>query len=330
MASRFPIPDSALVFNPARAKVVVRSAHPLIDILDMKLPHFTPKFFSFRTFLAAGVFSLLSTSCSTWKQVAGRPEAEPVPATPEAPKPLFEWNGEGKQVSHLLVDVDAQRLTVFSGNEELGWATVASGIHKFPTPTGDFKVIEKVKDKKSNLYGKTYNSAGKLVNSDAKMGRDSIPAGGKFTGATMPYYMRLTGDGVGMHAGPIPNPGSRASHGCIRLPRAFAPILFAGTSLGTPVKIVGDGPAYSSYIAKERATASRAYAARAKKKAAAEEKAPATPAPETSAPVAAPAISSFGAPPAVSSFGPAPTPPSTPAPAPETEIKPATPVSPQP
>lgn len=147
----------------------------------------------------------------------------------------------------------------------------------------------------------------------------------------MPYYMRLTGDGVGMHAGPIPNPGSRASHGCIRLPRAFAPILFASTSIGTPVKIVGDGPAYSTYIAKERAAASRAYAAKAKKKAAAaEQKAASTPAPEASAPAAAPAVSSFGAPPAVSSFGPAPTTPSTPSPAPEVEIKPATPVAPQP
>jgi hypothetical protein len=298
----------------------------------MKSPRFSSNIFSAKTILAVGVFSLLSTSCTTWKKAAGIPDSEPAPATPEAPKPLYEWNGEGKMATQLLVDVDAQKITIFSDNEQLGWATVASGIHKFPTPTGDFKVIEKVKDKKSNLYGKTYNSAGKLVNSDAKMGRDSIPAGGKFTGATMPYYMRLTGDGVGMHAGPIPNPGSRASHGCIRLPRAFAPLLFASTPIGTPVKIIGDGPSYGNYIAKERAAASRTYAARAKKKAAEapkkEEATATTTAPETSPTVVAPPVSSFGAAPAVSSFGPAPTLPAA-SPAPEVEIKPAAPTTPQ-
>lgn len=284
-----------------------------------------------RSALLLVALSLLTTSCSTWNQLTRVPEPAPVPETPGAPKPLFEWNGEGKQATHMLVDVDAQRLTVFSGNESIGWATVASGIHKFPTPTGDFKVIEKVADKKSNLYGKTYNSAGKLVNSDAKMGRDSIPAGGKFSGATMPYYMRLTGDGVGMHAGPIPRPGSRASHGCIRLPRAFAPVIFRHTSIGTPVKIVGDGPSYQKYIAAERAAAARNYAARAKKKAeaAAKEGAPATvpattPTPTEGAPAPATTVPTTPE--------PAPTTPTPAAPAPAAppvEVKPALPATPQ-
>lgn len=288
-----------------------------------------------RSALLLGVLSLLSTSCSTWNKMTRVPEPAPVPETPGVPKPLYEWNGEGKQATHMLVDVDAQRLTVFSGNEKIGWATVASGIHKFPTPTGDFKVIEKVADKKSNLYGKTYNSAGKLVNSDAKMGRDSIPAGGKFSGATMPYYMRLTGDGVGMHAGPIPRPGSRASHGCIRLPRAFAPVIFRHTSIGTPVKIVGDGPSYSKYIAAERAAASRNSAARAKKRAeaAAKEGATGTVPATTPAPaegVPAPATTTPATPEPAPAAPPTTPMPAAPAPAaPPVEVKPALPATAQ-
>jgi hypothetical protein len=182
---------------------------------------------------------------------------------------LFEWNGQGRSVSHINIDVDEQKARYYSGGEQIGWSYVASGLRSFPTPVGSFKVIEKTADKKSNLYGKIYNRAGKLVNSDAKMGRDSIPEGGKFTGATMSYYMRLTGDGIGMHAGPIPSPGRRASHGCIRLPRAFAPLLFASVGIGTPVNISGDGPSYTSYIKTQNAAAAKLAAARAKKKAAA-------------------------------------------------------------
>jgi lipoprotein-anchoring transpeptidase ErfK/SrfK len=53
----------------------------------------------------------------------------------------------------------------------------------------------------------------------------------------MPYWMRLTGSGVGMHAGPIPNPGQPASHGCIRMPLAMAETLFQHVNVGTPVTI---------------------------------------------------------------------------------------------
>lgn len=241
--------------------------------------------------LAASGSMLLLSSC-----VHRAPPPPPEPAAPEkkAPAPLFEWSGEGRNVSHMHINVDEQKARFFSGKNEIGWATVASGVRKFPTPVGDFKVLEKTADKKSNLYGKIYSKAGKVINSDAKIGRDPIPEGGRFEGATMSYYLRLTGDGIGMHAGPIPKPGSRASHGCIRLPRSFAPLLFASVPVGTPVTISGDGPDYKSYIKEQNAAAARLAAARAKKNAEnadkAEAAASAAPAaPGTSAPAATPA-----------------------------------------
>jgi hypothetical protein len=70
---------------------------------------------------------------------------------------------------------------------------------------------------------------------------------GRFAGAKMPYFLRLTGDGVGLHAGPIPRPGHPASHGCIRLPGALAERLFSQVPVGTPVTITGSGPDYGDY-----------------------------------------------------------------------------------
>jgi hypothetical protein len=49
---------------------------------------------------------------------------------------------------------------------------------------------------------------------------------------------RLTWDGVALHAGEIP--GQPASHGCVRLPAAFARHLFGATQLGAAVHIVDE------------------------------------------------------------------------------------------
>ena len=81
------------------------------------------------------------------------------------------------------------------------------------------------------------NSDGNVVNGNATAGKHAVPSGGRFLGAPMPHWMRLTSYGVGMHAGPIPNPGSPASHGCIRLPPEMAETLFSVVEVGTPVTI---------------------------------------------------------------------------------------------
>ena len=53
--------------------------------------------------------------------------------------------------------------------------------------------------------------------------------------APMPYMQRLTWKGVAMHAGRVA--GYPASHGCIRMPKGFARLLYGVTRLGTPVMI---------------------------------------------------------------------------------------------
>ena len=51
----------------------------------------------------------------------------------------------------------------------------------------------------------------------------------------MPYWMRLTNTGIGMHVGYVPT--YAASHGCIRLPDKIAPLIYSKTKVGTPVTI---------------------------------------------------------------------------------------------
>ena len=92
---------------------------------------------------------------------------------------------------------------------------VATGRKSHPTPAGDFTIRAKEKNYASNLYGKIYDALNVLVVSDADVRSDLVPEGGRFEGATMPYWMRLTDSGVGMHVGYVP--GRPASHGCIRL-----------------------------------------------------------------------------------------------------------------
>lgn len=208
---------------------------------------------------------LLVASCQSPPKKAALPP-EPVKEVWKYPG---EWTGGNRPITRIVANVDVQRATLYSGSDVVGWTYFASGIPSFPTPTGDFKILEKIKDKVSNLYGKGFDKSGKLVNSDFKQGRDLLPEGGHFEPAKMTYFMRLTGDGVGMHIGPIPKPGRRASHGCVRLPSKMAPILFEHTSVGTPVTVMGSGPDYQTYLKQsaEKAKANSAKLAAAKKKA---------------------------------------------------------------
>lgn len=107
--------------------------------------------------------------------------------------------------------------------------------NKYDTPTGQFRITEKIKDKRSNLYGKVLDANGKVVKSNADSRKDEVPEGGKFLGAPMLHWMRLTNDGIGMHKGNVNS--SFASHGCIRSHYSAVPIVFAKTRIGTSVSV---------------------------------------------------------------------------------------------
>lgn len=112
---------------------------------------------------------------------------------------------------------------------------VATGKSSHPTPKGSYKILDKKQDYASNLYGRIVSGSGETVVSDADSRSDAVPEGGRFVGARMPYWMRMTPTGVGMHVGYVQ--GRPASHGCIRLKKDVAVELFRILEVGSPVTV---------------------------------------------------------------------------------------------
>ena len=138
----------------------------------------------------------------------------------------------------ITIKLSDQTAYFHRGGEKVGQSRVATGKQGHSTPLGSFTISEKVVDKRSTLYGRIYDAKGYPKIADPATRRQTVPEGGKCVGCPRPYWRRLTGAGIGMHVGPIPNPGAPASHGCIRMPREMARGLFDKAPVGTKVTIV--------------------------------------------------------------------------------------------
>jgi lipoprotein-anchoring transpeptidase ErfK/SrfK len=186
-----------------------------------------------RRFLWIASLTLLGTSCGILKMPEPR-KAKPV---------LYGWNDDGGpgEVT-VAIDLSQQIATYQRGGRPIGWSFVSTGKEGHATAAGEYAIMEKMPLKISNRYGWIADAAGNVTNGDARPDTP-VPVGEHYTGAPMHYWMRLTSYGVGMHAGEIPRPGEAASHGCIRLPRDFVPMLYEVTKVGTPVKITRGKPA---------------------------------------------------------------------------------------
>lgn len=159
------------------------------------------------------------------------------PAPPRANQVLYEWNDDGGpgEIS-VRINISNQIATIHRGQREVGWCYVATGRDGHGTPSGTYHVSEMVVDKISNRWGWHENELGEVVTPSARYNHP-VPPGARFMPAPMPYWMRLTSYGIGMHGGYIPNPGMPASAGCIRLPQDFAPLLYQEVKIGTRVTI---------------------------------------------------------------------------------------------
>jgi lipoprotein-anchoring transpeptidase ErfK/SrfK len=133
------------------------------------------------------------------KKVIKRPAVRPEKQVSENAKPV------GPLV--IAISIDQQRLKVYDANGLFAESPVSTGMKGHTTPMGAFSVIQKNKYHKSNIY----------------------------SGAPMPYMQRITWSGIAMHAGMLP--GYPASHGCIRMPMAFATKMWGWTRMGARVVI---------------------------------------------------------------------------------------------
>src|ERR1700730_14616897 len=135
----------------------------------------------------------------------------------------------------VVVSLSKQRAYVYAGNQVAIDTPVSSGKKAGFTPSGNFTVVQKDKDHRSNIFGNYVDSRGRVVRGGISARIDSAPSGSHFVGAPMFYFMRLTSEGVGMHIGILP--GYPASHGCIRMPAEIAPQIYAHVKVGTPVQV---------------------------------------------------------------------------------------------
>ncbi len=179
-------------------------------------------------------------SCAAMRQreEIKKAQAEAAEAAAKKPASLYHWDDPViKGTPSVRINVSEQKAHIFDDGREVAWTYVATGVDDHPTPTGTFHISEKKADKVSNTWGIIVDADGDTVNWNARNGSSHVPSGGKFVGAPMPHWMRLTDTGVGMHGGSIPDPGLPASHGCIRLPYEMATLMFGELPEGTKVTI---------------------------------------------------------------------------------------------
>jgi lipoprotein-anchoring transpeptidase ErfK/SrfK len=107
----------------------------------------------------------------------------------------------------IAISIDRQKVRVYDSRGLFAESPVSTGMKGHSTPMGVFSIIQKHKFHHSNIY----------------------------SGAPMPYMQRITWSGVAMHAGVLP--GYPASHGCIRMPMAFAMKMWNWTKMGARVVV---------------------------------------------------------------------------------------------
>ncbi|MBP7948274.1 MAG: L,D-transpeptidase family protein [Verrucomicrobiales bacterium] len=152
------------------------------------------------------------------------------------PDAVSFWDGgAGNGAPRLHINLAAQVVDFYRGNVLVGRSRISSGDTSHPSPTGRMSVLEKNKNHVSSRYGDFVFPDGTVARANVDARTDRPPAGARFKGSPMPNFMRITWDGVGMHAGFLP--GYPASHGCIRMPDRMSEIFFSNVQVGTPVLV---------------------------------------------------------------------------------------------
>lgn len=146
------------------------------------------------------------------------------------------WDGDGMEGKpSVKINLREQRAYFYKSGQLVGISQLSTGREGLNTPAGHFRISQKDLNHVSSKYGDYVDAAGNVIVPNVGLGQDPKPAGTRFKGAPMPYFMRITSGGVGLHAGYLP--GYPASHGCIRMPEFMAERFFESVSIGTPVTV---------------------------------------------------------------------------------------------
>jgi lipoprotein-anchoring transpeptidase ErfK/SrfK len=155
---------------------------------------------------------------------------------------LSKANGRN---TRLKIDISQQRVFLFvNGKVALSSPCTTGARHKIEpntrtyrdkhTPTGTFRIQEKIADKRSTIFGKFYRGHRMVFKGDRRKYRGRKA---RYVGASLKNWMRLTSGGIGLHASAYVK-RHPATNGCIRLPYRVSRTIFSKVRKGTKVSIV--------------------------------------------------------------------------------------------
>ena len=120
----------------------------------------------------------------------------------------FIWNDEGVPAGRtdIVVNLRGRVMSVYRAGHEIGRSSIIYGADDKPTPAGIYPILQKKARHISSIYG-----------------------------TPMPYMLRLTWDGISIHAAKMAD--DLGTNGCVGLPHEFAALLFGATNTGDRVVI---------------------------------------------------------------------------------------------
>ena len=173
--------------------------------------------------------------------------------TPSDPKATgykmrsFQYWLADEEETRIKISLWDQKAWLLNGEGKAILETdVSTGVPGKETPEGVFPILERIEEKRSNRYGKYVNKETReVVVEKAWEHSGDPPEGTEYEGISMPYWMRLTWYGIGMHVGKF-NKRARASFGCVRVFEEAQEKIYRKTKLGTEVEVVA-GSLQSQY-----------------------------------------------------------------------------------
>lgn len=138
--------------------------------------------------------------------------------------------------SSIRIDLSDQRAQLLVGpNQEVAIDTpVCTGKAGKRTRAGDYKVQRKIADKRSNIFGTTYYKGRRVHGGDRRKYHGKKD---KYVGASLPYWMRMTGGGIGMHGSGYVH-RYPDSNGCIRTPHNVIDDIYRKMRKGGKIVVV--------------------------------------------------------------------------------------------
>jgi len=185
---------------------------------------------------AAFALVLLAVSGLRAQEAGDLKRPEELIAVQDPPKTVPRvLEGAQPDQTRIVVSLGRQRVYLYVGDEVAIDAPVSTGKRRGRTPVGEYAITEKLARHRSPLFGEFLDAEGRVVRSGVSIRIDAAPSGTTFRPVDARHYLRLTPEGLALHAGPLP--GYPAADTAVRLPADIAPLLFQRVRIGTPVRI---------------------------------------------------------------------------------------------